>query len=491
MKERPASHPRPSPLVRALRRTTLGDALRNLLDGPPAGLSAWARTTSGIVALLLLSQLFTGVLLAFYYVPAAESALVTVAFVEKVVGGGSWVRAVHLYASQLLPPALALHLGQTFWRGAHRRQPFGWLASLLLLALVLLNGATGYTLPWDARAFYSTRVAESLAGGLPLVGAAARAWLAGGDELSTLTLSRFYALHALVVPALLLLVVGARLFVLREPAAAETSGAPARDLAWLPAQLARQAVAAGALFAALALYAARFPAPLGPAAEAAAPGYTPRPGAQFLWLFQLLKYFSTANASLVATLLPALLLCALAVLPFLPGRAPARRESTPARAFGASIFALLFLLVALFTTLAYVEDRRDPRVREQLARQSRQEEEFRRAPFTPRRLNLSPAVGASTGQPSSPAAAPQTQAAPPPEAYARHCAKCHGPGGEGKSIYPPLLGVSARPRRAVEDLVAILNDPQSYGLERRMPSFARKLSEGEKRAVAEWVASLK
>lgn len=470
-----------SRLGRLAGRTTLGDALFNLLDGRPRGFAAWARATAGLVAVLLFLQIFTGLLLAFYYVPAAGSAHATVAFVEKVVGGGSWVRALHLYASQLLPASLVLHLLQSFCRGAHRRKPFGWLAALLLLGLVMANGATGYSLPWDARAFYSTRVAESLAGGLPLVGTRARAWLVGGETLSTLTLSRFYALHVLVVPALILLVVTARLFIFREPATDEAAGDNRRDLSWLPAQLARNAVAAGLLFAALALYAARFPAPLGPEADAAAPGYLPRPGAQFLWLFQFLKYFSTTAASLVATLLPALLLGLLALLPFLP-----KRQGS-ARALGASVFAALLLLVAVFTGLAHLEDRRDPRVREQLARQAKQEEEFRRAPFIPRRESPAANVGNSGDE----VAGVQARPAPPPEAYTLHCAKCHGAAGEGKAINPPLVGVSARPQRTIEDLVRILEDPQSYGLERRMPSFARKLSGDEKRAVAEWVASLK
>src|SRR5438105_3860339 len=192
------------------RRTTLGLVLENLSDEPTRGLSAWVRTTAGVVALLLALQLVTGALLSFYYVPSAESAHATVSYVEKVLPAGSWLRALHFYGSQLLPLALALHLLQMLWRGAYARKPVGWVACVLLLGLVMANGATGYSLPWDARAFFSTRVAENVAGGLPLVGAAARAWLVGGAEIYTLTLSRFFALHALVVPALLLAVVCAR-----------------------------------------------------------------------------------------------------------------------------------------------------------------------------------------------------------------------------------------------------------------------------------------
>src|SRR5437588_3081098 len=225
------------------RRTTLGLVLENLSDKPPRGLSAWLRTTAGVVALLLALQLVTGLLLAFYYVPASDSAYATVAYVEKVLAAGSWIRALHFYGSQLLPAALVLHLAQMLWRGAHARRPVAWVACVLLLALSLANGATGYSLPWDARAFFSTRVAENVVGGLPLVGASLRAGFVGGSEISTLTLSRFFALHALLVPFLLLAVVCARLLIFREPDAehAETNFAAdaahsevnnASDAAW-------------------------------------------------------------------------------------------------------------------------------------------------------------------------------------------------------------------------------------------------------------------
>lgn len=480
-------------------RTTLGLVVENLSDEPPRGAWAWARTTASVVFLLLALQLLTGVLLSFYYVPSAESAHATVSYIEKVLPAGSWLRALHLYGSQLLALALALHLLQMLLGGAYRRKPVGWIASLLLLALVLANGATGYSLPWDARAFFSTRVAENVTGGLPLAGATLRAWLVGGAEISTLTVSRFFALHVLVVPALLLAVACARLFVFREPVsdfgrATSDEGRTLASAGWTPAQLARNAVVAGVVFVALALYASKFPAPLGPAAESAPPGYLPRPGAQFLWLFQLLKFFPRPVASLVAFVLPALLLAALALLPFARGGRVAPAQAQTRRRLGLAVFAATALLVAGLTTLARLEDARDPRLREQLARQAEKESEFRQAPFKPLRTGAAQTAGASetaTPSTSNTADGAQAQAAQPPEAYSRNCAKCHGPHAEGRSIYPSLVGISARPRRTLEDIVAILNDPRGYGLESRMPSFARKLTDEEKRAVAEWVVSLK
>ena len=207
---RSANAPRPA------GRTRLAEIVGSITDEPSRGLSAWARTTAGVVALLFSLQLATGLLLAFVYVPSAESAHATVAYAEKALAGGSWLRALHSACAQLLPLALLLHLLQAFVRGAHQRKPVGWLASVALLALALAAAATGYTLPWDARAFASTRVAEGIVRNLPLFGETLRLWLVGGPEVSTLTLSRFYALHVLVIPFLILLAVTLRLFVFRE-----------------------------------------------------------------------------------------------------------------------------------------------------------------------------------------------------------------------------------------------------------------------------------
>jgi mono/diheme cytochrome c family protein len=149
------------------------------------------------------------------------------------------------------------------------------------------------------------------------------------------------------------------------------------------------------------------------------------------------------------------------------------------------------LLVAGLTAAAFIEDSRDPRVREQFALQSQKEAEFRAAPFTPKRTgDVGVASGAETASSSSNTNAATAQA-DPPAAFTQNCAKCHGAHGEGRSIYPSLVGISSRPKRTVEDIIAIQNNPRSYGLESRMPSFATKLTDDEKRAIAEWVVSLK
>ena len=523
-KERVAQQAAPLESDWLSRWTTLADFERSIVDNPASGLEAWARTTAGAVAVLLTLQLITGLLLAFYYVPSAESAHTTVVYIEKVLPAGSWLRALHHYGSQWLTLALALHLAQLFWRASYRRRPVGWLASVGLLALVLGAGATGYSLPWDARAFFGTRVTEGVASGLPFVGHLARKWLLGSNEISAVTLVRFFALHVLVIPPLILFVVMTRFFVLRRRAPLPTDSEERRLASFITRQLTRNAITAGLVFLALSLYAWRYYAPLGPAADTAAPGYLPRPGAQFLWLFQMLKYLPGRLGSIVAVALPGLILVALGSLPFLRHRPLSRLMAHPRRDIGFVLFTLGFALFTTLTIIAYVKDATDPNVRAQLARQRAEEAAFRAAPFTPLRTRASESIidetqdgadtqarksadAANTSTSLSPTASPSPAAnsssinansstnanasTTPPDAYVAQCSACHGTRGQGASPFPRLIGVSAKPRRSVEDIIALLNKPEDYGLQPPMKSYADKLTEDEKRAIAEWVASLR
>jgi mono/diheme cytochrome c family protein len=285
----------------------------------------------------------------------------------------------------------------------------------------------------------------------------------------------------------------------REPDARAEDARPAGD--WARAQLARNAATAALVFAALAAYAAYTHAPLGPPADASPPGYLPRPGAQFLWLFQMLKYLPPAAASLAALLVPGLFLAALALLPFAAPRETrdeprsALRRLLASRPFGASVFALLFLVVAGLTAAARIGDARDPRVSEQLARQRLDEEVFLSAPFTPRATGVPDATGGGDGA-ADPGGAAQSAAgaaslSPPPAAYTQQCARCHGDRGGGRGVNPHLIGLGSRPNRTAADIVRILDDPASYNLLERMPSFKTKLTADEKRAIADWLVSLK
>ena len=418
---------------------------------------AWLQTTTGIVALLLLVQFLTGVLLAFYYVPSVDHAYTTVSYIEKVVSSGSWLRALHHYDSQWLSVFVFVHVIRLFWSEAYNTNRIQWIAGILILGLVMAAGGTGYSLPWDARAFFSTRVAEGLMAGLPGAGSLARLWVLGGSEISAVTLSRFFALHVLVLPALIAAVVVWRMF---------------------RAQLAelfttRDAVVGGVVFLALALWALKNPAPLGPSVADAGADYLPRPGAQFLWLYQSLKYIPGGLGSIVGVVLPGIVLAVLVALPWL------KRQ----RLIAGSLLGLGVVLIVLMTTVSYLSDHRDPKTAQQLARQRTQEEAWRRQPFQPATITL--AAAANT----------DATAGGPPDMYTKFCANCHGTHGQGAQQgplkFPPLLDVASKPRRSVDDIMGLLKDPGAYGLQPPMRPFADKLTKDQMREIAEWIVKLK
>ena len=415
--------------------------------------TAWLRTTGGIVAVLLLTQFCTGVLLAFYYVPSVDHAYTTVSYIEKVVSSGSWLRSVHHYGSQWLAVFSFLHVVQLFATKAYESRRVQWIASIVLLGLIMAAGGTGYSLPWDARAFFSTRVAEGLMGGLPLAGRMARLWLLAGGEISTLTLSRFFALHVLVFPALITAVVVWRMY-----------RASIVDYY-------RHAIAGGLVFVALALWCLKYPAPLGPSVATMTEKYLPRPGAQFLWLYESLKYLPGGLGSIAGVVLPGIVLLVLIFLPWLRNQ----------RVIGAAILGTGAALVLIMTTVSYVGDRRDPQTAKQFALQAAQEDAARREPFKPTPLEVMSAA--------------QTAEGGAPVMYMKFCVNCHGPHGEGARQgtlnFPPLLDVAAKPRRTVEDIVGLLKDPAAYDLQPPMRSFSDKLTEPQMREIAEWIVKLK
>ena len=411
-----------------------------------AWLPAWLEVTTGIVAMLLAVQILTGVLLAFYYVPSVDHAYTSVSFIEKVVSSGSWLRSLHHYGSQWLTLFLFLHVVRLFLTSAYTERNAHWIASVVLLALVMAAGGTGYSLPWDARAFFSTRVAEGLVGGLPLIGGNARLWLLGGSQISTLTLSRFFALHVLVIPALIAGVIVWRRF---------------RFI-----NLQRNAIAAGMIFVALAVWSWKFHAPLGPSTTEMTADYLPRPGAQFLWLYESLKYLPGGVGSIAGLVLPGIALTVLILLRWL-------RQG---RLIGGVILAAGATLIAGMTTASYLSDRGNPRLHEQAA----QEAALRAVPFTPAVLNFSkPNTMADTTAPGT---------------YIKYCGNCHGRNGEGAQQgplrFPPLIGVGAKPHRTVDDIVGLLKTPEAYGLQPPMRSFSEKITEPQMKEIAEWVVKL-
>ncbi|MEQ1606667.1 MAG: cytochrome b N-terminal domain-containing protein [Pyrinomonadaceae bacterium] len=469
-----------------LSRETEFDSIRQrIADEPTSGIAAWARTTSGLIALLLFLQVVTGVLLAFHYVPAATSAYTTVSYIELAVGSGSWIRSLHYHSSIFLPVALALHLAQMIARSAFRSNPTAWIFGIVLLGLVLAAGATGYALPWDLRAMNGVNIAASLAGNAPLIGESARNWLINGSAISTLTLSRFYGLHVYVLPILISASVICRLFLF---GSRKHAGDRDEQNQWITEQLARNAIVVGLAFVCLAAVSSMYPAPLGPQiAESAT--YLPRPGPQFLWLFEMQKYTDGAVAAVLALGFPGLILGGLVAFPILLSR-----SITATRIAVATVFVVGLGVISALTVTAIYQDSSEIRIAAQLAKQELDEAEFRKSTFEPKlmqseRASANPEITHASLTDSTSIESPIRI----PTTYTSNCAKCHGSSGEGTAKFPELTGITDREEDPLtpEMVLAIINDPKAVGYSSKMPAYKNKLSEPEKGEIVAWIRSLK
>lgn len=184
-------------------RYEISEPLSKVLNKPvPRYALRWFYCLGGITAFLFVVQGMTGIMLAFYYDPTPEGAYASIQFIETEVRFGSAIRMIHHWAANGMIVMCIAHMLRVFIMGAYKSpRELNWVSGVVLLLLTVFGfGFTGYLLPWDQRAFWATTVGSEIAGGIPVIGDLALVFLRVGWDVGALTLSRFYALHVLIVP---------------------------------------------------------------------------------------------------------------------------------------------------------------------------------------------------------------------------------------------------------------------------------------------------
>ena len=155
----------------------------------------------GITFLLFLSTVVTGVILMFYYRPVGEYAYFDMKYLQYDVPFGMLMRNMHRWAAHLMVLTVFLHMARVFYHGAYKPpREFNWVIGVMLLQLTLLLSFTGYLLPWDQLALWAVTVGTNMMGFTPVFGEQVRFVLLGGVEIGTDTLLRWYVLHVLMLP---------------------------------------------------------------------------------------------------------------------------------------------------------------------------------------------------------------------------------------------------------------------------------------------------
>ena len=161
----------------------------------------WFHTLGSATLTAFIVQLVTGVVLAFYYKPSPNEAYASIQFITNELTLGWLVRGMHRWGASVFIILLFLHMGRVFLFGAYKYpRELNWLLGVGLLVLAMLEGFTGYLLPWDQTAYWATVVGINLNATAPFLGPFLSDFLRGGQEIGTETLSRFYSLHMLLIP---------------------------------------------------------------------------------------------------------------------------------------------------------------------------------------------------------------------------------------------------------------------------------------------------
>jgi len=174
----------------------------------------WFYTLGSATLFVALNQAVTGILLTLYYVPTPDHAYDSVQFITQEVTAGWLIRGLHHWGASAMVVLCVLHMLRVIFHGAYKfPREVTWWTGVILLVVVIGFGFTGYLLPWDQKAYWATTVGTRIAGVTPVIGDALLRLLRGGEELSAVTLARFYGIHVWVLPAALLLLIGFHMYL--------------------------------------------------------------------------------------------------------------------------------------------------------------------------------------------------------------------------------------------------------------------------------------
>jgi quinol-cytochrome oxidoreductase complex cytochrome b subunit len=195
-------------------RTSLSGGLRWVLFRKVPKGTNWFYTLGSATLFAFLSQAVTGVFLAMYYDPSPIHAYESARYITNDVFLGQFVRGMHKWGATAMMILIFLHLGRTFFFGAYKYpRELNWVIGVVLLVLTMVMALTGYLLPFDQRSYWATIVADNINGTGPLVGPYLADFLRAGPEFGATTLSRFYAIHMLLVPGALVALIVAHLWL--------------------------------------------------------------------------------------------------------------------------------------------------------------------------------------------------------------------------------------------------------------------------------------
>lgn len=282
-----------------------GDQLRELTNEPvPNHLKHWWFCLGGTPAYLFIVQIFTGILLAFYYQASPQSAYQSVRFITEETAYGWYFRSVHKWGATLMVASVILHQMRVFFTGAYRKpRELNWMIGMCLLLCTLVTGFTGYSLVYEQLSYWGVTVGANISDRVPVVGGLMKTFLLAGDSYNDRTVSRLFILHAAVLPALIIALLFVHITLIRLQGVTEFKfegeDKPGEDhFNFFPEHFLTELTIGLVLMILLSALATILPAHLGPVADPLTTPEVIKPEWYFYVTFRWLKLFSGTTAVL-------------------------------------------------------------------------------------------------------------------------------------------------------------------------------------------------
>jgi quinol-cytochrome oxidoreductase complex cytochrome b subunit len=440
--------------------------------------TGWYATLGSLLVVLFLTMFVSGVFLAMHYNPSPDRAYQAIDYIMKEVPAGWLLRGIHHWGASAMVIVVFLHMLTSFFSGTYRKpREFTWVSGVLLLLVTLGLGFTGYLLPWDLKSYWATVVSTNIPKDIPIVGRMASHLMLGGDNVSGATLTRFYAVHAMLLPALFVALTGLHIYLVRihgiaeEDLDGETASAgddhsamvtssnppgvgeittPEPVYRFYPEHLWRASAVFAAVFVVLIALSIFANIPREAVAGTLVESYLPRPEWYYMWLFQLLTYFPGKLEAVGSLAVPFVGVTLLFVLPFInrPKRIGMANRPLPMAAGVTVIVGIVYLTFMGFAgAKPYGQT----------------------IPVPDRTLTASEKRGLSL--------------------YAsRECAYCHQIEGQGGRRVGPDLSNEVAKQRTADYLKRYIKNPQSINGRSIMPKY--DLPDADLKALADFILAL-
>lgn len=440
-------------------------AIRAALKEDIVGGSSFAYTLGSALLTIVLIQVTTGILQIFFFVPTIDHAYNSLGYLRTKVPFGWLIHGLHYWGANAMIVVVVLHMLRVFLWGAYKRpRELTWLIGVALLLITMGLSFTGGPLPWDQAGYWAAEVGTSIPGSIPIVGSLTTELMRGGTDMGQLTLTRFFALHVMILPLGLFVLIALHIVAFRAKGSVGPWDAGRRNKtgSFWPDQAFKDTMTASAIVLLLITLSVFFPPAFTGAADPLSTTFIPKPEWNFLFLYQALKYFEGPLEPLGVAGVPAILVLLLVALPFLdrsPERNPLKR---PIALTGAS---LLTALLAFLTIAGYVSKPGDSGTAVSAASKAGGETPQAK-PATPESIDSGATIFQASG-----------------------CAGCHAIRGVGGAVGPDLSD-EANLGRTRQWLSVQIRDPKTHFPGTIMPSFNR-LSDLQLDSLIDYLLSLR